>query len=190
MKNNKNITKSIISTLIVFIGFLLFMLIFHVYPFGRRTIISYDLYQQVYPFMAVLHDKLKNGEGLEYFWNGGLGGNYMVTYFFYLASPSNLLIYFIDKSDIQVFITFSIIIKISLSAGTFCYFLSRKEGDGIINVPFSVAYALGNYILAYYHESMWLDSFMIFPIIMVIKTMRLMLMSSLRQKLMKTGFLP
>ena len=167
MKNNKNITKSILSTLIVFIGLLLFMLIFHVYPFGRRTIISYDLYQQVYPFMAVLHDKLKNAEGLEYFWNGGLGGNYLVTYFFYLASPSNLLIYFIDKSDIQVFITFSIIIKISLSAGTFCYFLSRKEGDGIINIPFSVAYALGNYILAYYHESMWLDSFMIFPIIML-----------------------
>lgn len=166
MMKKKIIVKSIISTLIVFAALLIFLIIFRIFPFGDRTIITYDLYQQVYPFMVVLHDKLKSGEGLEYFWNGGLGGNYLVTYFFYLASPSNLLVYFIDKGDIQSFITFSILIKISLCAGTFCFFLSNKTEDSVIDIPFSIAYALGNYILAYYHESMWLDSFVLFPIIM------------------------
>ena len=161
---------AIISSIIVFAFFFAFLILHGITPFGNASFITHDGFQQVYPFMCVLHDKIHSGEDWFYYWNSGLGINFLSTYFFYLASPINLFLFFIDKSDILSFITFTIIIRLSLSAGTFGFYLSRKtkcDQNGIIIIPLSCAYALSNFMLAYYHESMWLDSFVIFPIIML-----------------------
>ena len=161
---------SIISFVIVLVFFIVFLILHGIAPFGNTSFITHDGFQQVYPFMCVLHDKMHSGEDWFYYWNSGLGINFLSTYFFYLASPLNLFLVFIDKSDILSFITFTIIIRLSLSAGTFGLYLSRKTEsgqNGIIIIPLSCAYALSNFMLAYYHESMWLDSFVIFPIIML-----------------------
>ncbi|MBR6403565.1 MAG: YfhO family protein [Eubacterium sp.] len=170
MKKFKTNIWYITSSLIVLIFFVFFIFLHGIIPFGETSFITHDGFQQVYPFMCVLHDKMHSGENWLYYWNSGLGINFLSTYFFYLASPINLFLMFIDKSDILSFITFTIIIRLSLSAGTFGFYLSKKtesEKNGVIIVPLSCAYALSNFMLAYYHESMWLDSFVIFPIIML-----------------------
>ena len=157
------------STLITFLFFLFFMISHKIIPFGNVSLVTHDCYQQVYPFTTVLYDKLKSGDSLNYYWNSGLGGNFLATYFYYLVSPVNLLVVLVDRTDILGFITFTIIIKLSISAGTFGFFLSRQNEEfenNVLLIPFSCAYALCNFMLAYYHESMWLDSFVLFPIIM------------------------
>lgn len=168
MKFLKKYYTSICSFMIVFVFFLFFMVFNKITPFGQNTIINHDCLQQVYPFLNVLYDKLKNGDSLFYFGESGLGMNFLATYFYYLSSPINLLVIFFDKSDIVSFISFSIIIRLSLSAGTFGFYLSHRyeTRNNIIIIPLSCAYSLSNFLLAYYHESMWLDTFVIFPIIM------------------------
>ena len=158
------------SSVIVLAFFFIFLIQHGIIPFGDHSFITHDGFQQVYPFMCVLYDKMHNGEDWFYYWNSGLGINFLSTYFFYLASPLNLFLFFIEKSDILSFITFTVIIRLSLSAGTFAYYLSKKNEYGkncIVIIPLSCSYALSNFMLAYYHESMWLDSFVIFPIIML-----------------------
>lgn len=165
LKNNWN---CIISFFIIFVFILGFMIVCGIAPFGRFNFVIYDCAHQIYPYICVLYDKLKSGESLFYYWNCGLGGDYLSTYFNYLASPLNLFVILVDRSQILHFITFLIVLKIAFSGFSFCYFINKKyEGSkGLISISFSCAYALSGFIISYYHESMWLDAIMLFPIIM------------------------
>ena len=159
----------IISSLIMLFFFLIFMLVSHIMPFGKNTFVIYDGAAQVYPFMVEFYNKLINHESLYYSWSGGMGVNFLATYFYYLSSPINLLVVF-SGGNIEGFINFSIIIRIILSAYTFGFYLTRKDDvvtNRVVMIPLSCAYSLSNYILVYFYESMWLDSVMIFPIIML-----------------------
>ena len=160
----------IISMLIVFVFMLFFMLVFKVTPFGTNTFVASDCYHQMYPMLAHLQYVLKNHESLFYSWNSALGGDFMPSYFYYIASPINLLVVFIDRSNLQSFISITIALRIVMSAGTFGFFLSRRN-DCIENSPvyiaFSCGYALSNYMCGYYYQIMWLDSLVIFPLIIL-----------------------
>ena len=152
MKKNLICLFSFLSVL----SFLLVSLVlYRVAPFGDSTLIIYDCAHQIYPFMCVLHDKLRSGESIFYYWNSGLGGNFLSIYFNYLASPTNLLVVLFDKSQILNFITFSIIIKIALSAGTFSYYFykTKKIQFTVLIIPIAFAYALSGYILSYLHAA-------------------------------------
>ncbi len=176
--------KSIIfSTLITFVFLVVVMIIKKIEPFGNMTLVNYDCQSQVYPFLCTLHDKLVNGDNFFYAWNAGLGDGFLPTYFYYLSSPINLLVAFVDKSNIRSFINVTIFFRMTISALNMAIFLSNRlryvkknENDvseseiiskkDIYIIPLSVAYALSGFVFGFYHESMWLDSYMIFPLIM------------------------
>ena len=179
-KTEKNIIKSagwlsnnytwICSSLVTAVFMFGFMLFFKVSPFGFNTFNNCDCYHQMYPMLTVLHDKLRNGDSLLYYWNSGLGGDFLPTYFYYISSPFNFLVYFFDKTDIDGFISITVAIKIIISAGTFGFFLSRKNGsinNSLFYIALSCAYALSNYMSGYYYDIMWLDSLMVFPLIIL-----------------------
>ncbi|SNU07149.1 Uncharacterized membrane protein YfhO [Lachnospiraceae bacterium] len=165
-KNYTWICSSLITAFFMF-GFMKY---FKVSPFGFNTFNNSDCFHQIYPMLAVLHDKLRSGESLFYYWNSGLGGDFLPTYFYYISSPLNLLVYFIDKSDIDGFICILVAVKTIISSGTFGYFLSRKNGfvcNSVFYVALSCAYALSNYMSGYYLDLMWLDTIMVFPLIIL-----------------------
>lgn len=146
------------------------MVMFGVTPFGNKSFVSGDAYHQVFPLLTVMHDKMQNGGSMLYYWNSGLGGDYLPSYFYYLASPFNLLVVLCRKSDINAFISIMIALKISLSACFFGYYVSRRNGvieNKPMYVAFSVAYALSSYMCNYYIFIFWLDSLMVFPLIML-----------------------
>lgn len=158
------------SMIIVFAFLIIFLIIQGIRPFGTKLFVSSDCLEQVYPFLCVLYDKLHSRENLSYFWNSGLGGNYLAAFFYYVSSPIYLFILFIDRSDILDFITISIIVKLAMMAGSMGFYLKKIKSDDsnrIIIIPLSCAYALSNFMLAYHYECMWLDSFVLFPIIMI-----------------------
>lgn len=161
----------LLSPLIVGGFFLVFFLIKDVEPFGDHSLVNYDCYNQYYPFLCTLYDKLKGGEGLQYYWNSGLGANFLLNYFSHLSSPLNLLVIFVKRNQISAFISFLIALKISFSAATFSFFLSRKNSlirkSNVINIALSVAYALSNFATCYSHEIMWLDALILLPIIIL-----------------------
>ena len=160
----------LISFLLVGFFMLLFMIRYNVSPFGHNSFLCGDAFHQIYPLLAVLHDKLRRGDNIFYYWNSGFGGDYLSAYSYYISSPLNLLVCLFEKKDISSFISFTIALKIVLSAGTFGYFISRRNGcinNKSFYVALSCCYALSTYICSYYFQTMWLDCIVIFPIIML-----------------------
>lgn len=146
------------------------MYIFKVEPFGYRSFAGGDCLYQMYPLLSVLQNKLQNGDSLLYYWNSGLGGNFLSSYFYYLASPFNLIIVLLEKGDLNSFISFSVMFKLAFSAGAFGCFLSRRNGDiknNILYIALACGYALSNFMCSYYYDIMWIDSLMVFPLIML-----------------------
>lgn len=180
IKKNRSI---LISTIITGLFLLVYMITKKMEPFGTMSLVNYDCQSQVYPFLCALHDKLVKGESFFYMWNAGLGDGFLPTYFYYLSSPINLLVAFVDKSNIRSFINITIFFRMTISAlnmaiflsGRFCY-VKKTESNAtesenispkdIYIIPLSVGYALSGFVFGFYHESMWLDSYMIFPLVM------------------------
>lgn len=139
-------------------------------PFGEYSLLNYDCLNQYMPFYSEYRHKLLNHENLFYTWNAGLGTDFYLVYVYYLACPLNYLLILFKAEDLAAVISAFICIKIVISAATFGYYLSRREGE-IENkfsiTGFSVAYALSGYMCGYYWNAMWLDSILVFPLIIL-----------------------
>ena len=138
------------------------------YPFGDNCILKTDMYHQYAPFFSEFREKLQHGGSLKFTWDLGLGVNFIAIIAYYLASPFNLLIYFVNEAHTIEFMTVMIVLKAGLSALAMSIYLkqhSPKEDFGAY--IFSLFYALSGYYCAYYWNIMWLDSIAIFPIVML-----------------------
>ncbi len=158
----------LVSILLVSLFWLSFSVINHMYPFGSNMLINRDGEHQIWQFLYVLRDKMIERNGFNYMWNIGFGCSFFPMYFYYISAPINLMVGILNKDDIAFFMHITII-RIIASSGTFAFFLTKRyqsSANRIFIIPLSCAYALSGYICGYYHESMWLDSYMIFPIIM------------------------
>jgi len=152
----------------VFLMLLLFM-IRDIYPFGNRSFLRTDLYNQYAPFFAELWRKLRGGESLFYSWNIGIGSNFVALYAYYLASPTNFLVALVSEKHIIEFMTYLIILKIGLSGLSFAWYLREHfDTKGSYAVTcFAVLYALSGYMAAYSWNIMWLDCIILAPLIIL-----------------------
>ena len=169
MKYIKKSYSYFISPIIVSIFFVFFMIGHRVAPFGNNSMVNYDCFNQFYPFLCVYYDKIKSGETLYYYWNSGLGGNFLNNYFSHLISPFNLIVFFFKRENIHVFINFLIFIKSVFASITFAFYLTKKttkSANQLLITAFSVAYSLSGYVCCYYHEIMWFEAYILLPIIM------------------------
>ena len=168
-KRIKKYSVPLISMLLTFLFFMVYMIINNIDPFGKGTFVVGDCKGLIYPYLCQLRNKLLTGDSLLYYWGAELGDGFLPTYFFSLASPINLLLVFVPENNVCTFINFSIVLRVVFSAGSMgFYLLKRKEDrkDTICIIALSIAYALSGYILGYYNQIMWLDSYAIFPLIM------------------------
>ncbi len=181
----------ILSFLIPFFVMILVFIQRGIYPFGDRSFLRTDLYHQYAPFFKELLNKLQSGESLLYSWDIGNGSNFLALYCYYLSSPINWLLVFCPEDYVIEFITYTIVLKISLSGFTMAYYLKhhkpvllkkkRRKGEEKENAPekpkadtpdygitmFAVFYALSGFMAAYSWNIMWLDCILIFPIIIL-----------------------
>ena len=180
MKMIKRKYTVVLSTVITAIFLMIVMVVMGIEPFGDKTLVNYDCQSQIYPLLCTLHDKLINKESFLYGWEGGLGDGFLPTYFYYLSSPINFLVAFVNKKDIRSFINLTIFLRMTLSSTAMAAFFSNKIELNVIEdkkeisnkcsvfiIPLSCAYGLSGFVFGYYHESMWLDSYMIFPLVLM-----------------------
>ena len=146
---------------------ILIMYINRIIPFGDYTLAKSDCMAQYIPFFSEYRNKLINCEGILFSWNVGMGTDFFLIFEYYLASPLNLLIVFFEKTELHTFLSLIIFLKVVLSSSTMAFYLSKKEENSnpVINCAFAVSYALSSYVLGYFWNVMWLDAFLIFPII-------------------------
>lgn len=137
-----------------------------IYPFGERLLVYHDMQYQYVDFFLWLHDVLHGKEAIGYSFNAGLGGNTSSLFAYYLASPLNFFVYFIDKEDIGQFLTLLIGLKLSLCGSAACYYV-RKRYDiaPFYAVLLGVSYGLMGYNILQCSNIMWLDGVMILPLI-------------------------
>lgn len=151
--------------LVVMIGC---MIGFQVQPFGDKSLLIIDGLHQYMPFFSILYDKLKDAESLFYSFRAGLGINFLSLFSYYLSSPLNLFLLFFKKTQLNMAVSFLIVLKIALSGLTAgIYFTSKTKRPGITVLMVSMAYALNSYMVGYCWNVMWLDAIMIFPIVVM-----------------------
>lgn len=161
----------VISFFITLLAVLVFMAVNEVFPFGDKyTIVRSDGYMLVYSYMVEFYDRIKSGESLTFSWNNGFGMPFMPAYFTLISSPLNFFVILVKRSQILGFISVTVAIRLAFAVSNMTYFLNNRDEskkNSIIIIPFSLAYGFGGFILAYFFESMWLDSFALFPLIML-----------------------
>lgn len=166
--------KGILYFLISFAAPMTIMLIafaaYNIHPFGlgNSQILVVDLWHQYYPFFRVVREKLLTGGSFMYSWENGLGTNFLSLISYYAASPLNFLSVFFDDEHVRDALTFILAMKIGFAGAFFSCFLryTYKRKDFSICV-FSTMFALCSYVLGYYWNVMWFDTFALFPLVMM-----------------------
>lgn len=160
-----------------FLPFLLMGIIFAlhgVFPFGQKQVMRHDFFYQYYPFIRELQTKMMEGSSPFWTWNIGMGMNFPALFFYYLASPLNLLIGLVPSAYLREAVTLFILIKVGL-AGLFCAIMLKslfRRSDYSL-IFFSASYALCSFITGYFTNIMWLDSVALLPLV-VLGTVRLL----------------
>lgn len=139
-----------------------------IFPFGSRSFLRNDLYNQYMPFFQELHDRIRQGEGLSYGFELGLGSGFSALYGYYLASPFNWLVVLWPRDYIAEFITILILIKIGFCGMSFAHYLRKHFGKTPMGIlMFSTAYALSGFLAAYQWNVMWLDVIVLAPLVLL-----------------------
>ena len=139
-----------------------------IFPFGERSFLRTDLYHQYAPFHSELLYKLQHFKSLFYTYDVGLGTNFVSLMAYYLSSPFNFLLFFVNAKYVIEFITYIVVFKIGLCGFTMSYYLTKKyKTQRYIVVFISIFYAMSGYIAAYSWNIMWLDCIWLFPLLIL-----------------------
>jgi len=133
----------------------------------QNTIFISDSYSQYVALFTKLKNILQSGESLIYSFQGGLGNEFLGTFFYYLSSPFNLLIiFFEDMEKFLLTITLLKFIVISLTSLYFFRYHFPKE-NSIYAITFSIIYTFISYNILHFIHIMWLDAVLMLPLLLV-----------------------
>lgn len=166
----KRIYLCVISFLAAFACMFLLYYVMKIAPFGNRTVAWEDADIQYLDFFSFFQDVLHGNNRIIYSMTNTLGNCNIGLYSYYLASPLNFLVVFFEQSQLHIFFSLLIAIKISLASLTACYYLQvRFDGkiQSVVTVLLSLGYALMQYNLAQNSNIMWLDGVYMLPLILL-----------------------
>lgn len=137
-----------------------------IFPFGDRSLVYHDMQYQYVDFFMWLHKVLHGEEALGYSFTYGLGGSTIAFFAYYLASPFNLLLYFVEQEDIAQFLTLLIGLKLVLCGGaSYIYVRKRFDVEPFYGILFAVSYCFMGYNVLQCSNIMWLDGVIVLPLI-------------------------
>lgn len=138
-------------------------------PFGNNTLAVMDADIQYLDFFAYLKDVLEGKASIEYSFAKQLGSTPIAVFSYYLTSPFNLLVYFFQKSQLHLFFSLLVVLKLSLSAFSMAIFLSErvKNLSSTLTVALSLSYAFMQYNLSQASNIMWLDGVYLLPLLLL-----------------------
>lgn len=155
-----------------FITLLLLSFIYFInglYPFGNHSIVQVDADYQFIPVLFRIYDFLHGNVGIIYD-DIGLGNNIYISMIVQgsIFSPINLLLYFTPRNNILNFFNIIVMIKISLISLTTYIFINYKyKVCEYYKILFSILFGLSGYVFLNYFNIMWLDSIILFPLIVM-----------------------
>ena len=161
--------KWLISTFIL--AFIIINIIFYINeitPYGTHTTLKVDYFHQYGPMLKEMWYRITHFKSLFYSYNMSMGLPIFRNFFNYLANPFNLILIFFTEKTIITGYSFIIMLRVSVCAVTFNYFLEQKFKDKKnIYIFLSLLYAFSNYFVSYYWNIMWLDGMVFLPLIVL-----------------------
>lgn len=136
------------------------------YPFGDKTLYTWDLYGQYSTFMVLMHHLLTGQEHINYSLTGGLGGNLYGLAAYYLGSPFNIITLFFNERTMPIGIMILILLK-AACMGLFMFLYLYQKKQSPVAILFSTAYAFSAYAIAYQSNIMWLDALVFLPLVIL-----------------------
>lgn len=138
----------------------------NVFPFGDKILIYNDMQYQYLDFFMWFRNMLHGEDSLLYSFNMGMGGSTITLLAYYLASPLNLLSYFVRPEHMAEFLTVLIPIKLVLCGVTAYIYLEKRFAVlPAFEVIMASSYGLMGYNILQCTNIMWLDGVIILPLI-------------------------
>ena len=175
----KSDLRPLYAFLAALVLYVIAMLLCNKYPLGEYSFLQSDLKAQYAPFLALMKGKIAELNSvpqghilsyISYSFKLGLGKNFIGTLGYYLASPFNIIYLLVDEAQIDAAVLAIVILKLSLSSGFMCLFLGSKTDNKKTLWPIllGIMYAFSLYSQAFIFQIMWLDGYMLLPLLLFI----------------------
>lgn len=159
----------LISFFSTFIFVLVLFAIYEYSPIGKDSILLSDLKTQYAPALVAYKNQLMAGESLSYSFLIGLGKNTFGMFAYYLSSPLNFLSFLFPAGKIDQAVVLLILLKLSLAASFMTLFLEKRFAEKRrISAIFGAMYAFSSYTIIFMINIMWLDGFLLLPLLLFI----------------------
>ncbi|MCR5544166.1 MAG: YfhO family protein [Eubacterium sp.] len=160
---------SVLSFIIVLISMFLLYFVKGFAPFGDRSLVWADAYNDYIDFFAYLRDVLFGESSLGFSFTKGLGGNMFGVITTGYFSPFNLIIVFFDKAHLNSFFDVVVAAKLAMAAFTMSVFLKKRLPDLRVfyTVALSVGYGLCQYNIAQSSNIFFLEGMYMLPLFML-----------------------
>lgn len=157
------------SFLTASLAIMIVLIALHIYPFGEKSILIWDMKIQYVDFFCYLKDVLTGNASIAYSFSKSLGGSLVAMFGYYLSSPLNFLVLFFEKDAMQNCLVLITILKIGLCGLTFSVFLKNRfeKLNSMWIISLSCAYALSQYVVSQMSNIMWLDGVYMLPLLML-----------------------
>lgn len=157
------------SFLTASLAIMIVLIALHIYPFGEKSILIWDMKIQYVDFFCYLKDVLTGNASIAYSFSKSLGGSLVAMFGYYLSSPLNFLVLFFEKDAMQNCLVLITILKIGLCGLTFSVFLKNRfeKLNSMWIISLSCAYALSQYVVSQMSNIMWLDGVYMLPLMML-----------------------
>lgn len=133
-----------------------------------KTIVSFDMQSEYVAYMRYFKAILQGDKSFIYTEGKVFGGDFFSIYSFYLASPLNFFVVFVDNASIPDFFLMTSIVKMCLASLFFFVLIRFKTGRFKIgNLVFCIGYGLISYSLMYISNYMWLDAVAFLPLVIL-----------------------
>ena len=133
----------------------------------ENFILRSDVGSQYVGFFSKFQNILKGKDSILYSFNSGLGSNFLSDFYYYLASPFNLLLVLFSKSKLLIGIFLIVILKCGFSSVSMSIYLKSKFKISNFNILLlSVCYSLSGYFASFFINPMWFDTIIIMPLVL------------------------
>ncbi len=154
----------LLPVVILFIAYMLF----EVWPFGERSVLSLDLNAQYVYYYDYMYDVFAGEESLFYSWSRNLSGEFMGIIGYYLASPFNLLVWMWDRAWITEGLLTMMLAKAGSCGLAMAFLLKKHRGySDVTTLAFSIMYALCGFFVVQTMDPMWLDGLIALPLVVM-----------------------
>ncbi len=165
MKYNSSYRNKALYFFIPFALFLTVCIILKITPFGDRSLLISDMWNQYADYFGYYKSIFSGENDIFYTFSKSLGGDMTGFMAYYLMSPLNLIFLLVKNENIVYAVTWLVAIKIGL-CGLFCgIYLENIKPNAKYIWMFSASYALMSYNIAYAFNTMWTDGVYILPLV-------------------------